>query len=71
MSGSVSTWAATPADNMTTPSQASQSIDRLASAKQLDWQDALDPSVASVTRDDFLAQMTKADRVIKLTTQWI
>jgi hypothetical protein len=56
---------------MTTPSQASQSIDRLASAKQLDWQDALDPSVASVTRDDFLAQMTKADRVIKLTTQWI
>jgi hypothetical protein len=61
-------WAAVPADNSAALHQEAQSLDELASAKQLDWQYALDPSVAPVRRDDLLDQMNKADRAIKLIT---
>jgi hypothetical protein len=69
MSGmSVPTWAAMPAGDMATPC-GSQLIDRLASTEQLDWRYATDPTVAPVTRSDFLDQMNKADEVLKLATQ--
>ena len=66
MGGSVSAWAAKSASNTAGPSQGLGLIDQLASAKQADWQYALDPNVAPVTESDFLDQMNKADRVIKL-----
>ena len=64
----VPAWAAVAADNRAALQQESQSLDELASAKQLDWRSALDPRIAPVSRDDFLEQMNKADRTIKLIT---
>jgi hypothetical protein len=62
------TWAAMPTDNRTTMDQGPQLLDQLASAKQQDWQSALDPSVAPVSKGDFLDQMNKAGRAITLIT---
>ena len=62
----VAAGAATPTNNIAEHYQGSQLLDQLASAKQLDWQYALDLSVAAVTRSDCLDQMNKAARVIKL-----
>jgi phosphoenolpyruvate carboxylase len=59
-------WAAMPTDNLAATHRESQLLDQLASAKQLDWKYALDPSVAAVTRSDCLEQMTKAARVTEL-----
>jgi hypothetical protein len=59
-------WASIPADNLAPKYQTSQFLDQLASAKQLDWQSALDPSVTPITRADYLDQMNKADNAIRL-----
>jgi hypothetical protein len=59
-------WAAMPTNNLSATHQESQLLDQLASAKQLDWQYALDSSIAPVTRSDCLEQMNKASRVIEL-----
>jgi phosphoenolpyruvate carboxylase len=62
----VAAGAATPTNNIAEHYQGSQLVDQLASAKQLDWQYALDPSVAAVTRSDCLDQMNKSARVTEL-----
>jgi hypothetical protein len=54
-----------PASFSLSPQEKSELIERLDMAKRADWSDALDPSVAPVTQEDFLSQMNKADRVIK------
>jgi hypothetical protein len=47
------------------PSQRSALIDQLQTAKSRDWESAIDPNVPPVTREDFLDQMSKADRAIR------
>jgi hypothetical protein len=66
--GAVPALAATPADNLAPKYHGARFLDQLASAKQLDWQSALDPSVAPITKIDYLDQMNKADRDIRLLT---
>jgi hypothetical protein len=60
-------WAAMPPDSRVTH-QESRLLDQLASAEHLDWQYALDPSIAPVRRDDFLDQMNQVARLIKFIT---
>ena len=66
--GGIPAWAAISADNSPPKYHEANFLDQLASAKQLDWQSALDPSVSPITRDDYLDQMNKADSVIRLLT---
>jgi hypothetical protein len=68
MSAALPAWAAMPTNDIMAHPQGSQLLDQLASAKQLDWQYALDPGVAPVRQEDFLDQMNQADRAIKLIT---
>jgi len=50
------------------PEQRSERIERLQTAKKLDWQCAVDANVTPVTEEDFWDQMNKADMVIKELT---
>jgi hypothetical protein len=43
-------------------------VEELESAKQQDWNSALDPRIAPSEEEDFLDQMNKADRAIKELT---
>src|ERR1700691_2914084 len=45
-----------------------QLVERLETAKRLDWTNALDSNVAPTEQEDFLSQMNKADRAIKELT---
>lgn len=57
--------AAAPTLRPTSPQDKAALIEQLETAKRLDWNDALDSSVAPATQEDFLEQMNKADRAIK------
>ena len=55
----------------TPPQDKSALIERLETAKQIDWKDSQDQSVALITRGDFLVQMDKANAAIeKLTNDY-
>jgi hypothetical protein len=53
---------------MTTTKNKAALVEELESAKQQDWNSALDPDVAPSEEGDFLDQMNKADRAIKELT---
>lgn len=63
LSACAQTAAATPA--AISPRQRTELIQRLETAKQSDWKDAVDSKNDSVVEDDFLDQMNKADRAIR------
>ena len=63
LSACAQTAAATPAS--ISRQQRAELIQRLETAKQLDWNNAVKCKVDSVAQDDFLDQMNKADRAIK------